>query len=625
MKNFKNYKIRIIIYLIIFILITSYMFWYTDNIYFHNIKKISCSFDEKVELLDFNRVVKIIAPDNYLNAKLDIVNGNTYLVLDGLKREEISYRNQQILKRNQIHQSKILALFSMGYLSDYFLKQLNRDALSDSLLNKIGEVYVFLHKEIANYFSRNPMTVNDHAISERIQFITLYRSYLEKYYPKKEQIIAALSLDFNICLNFLMSESHFTWQTNHGIMQLRSLAQIAGVVKNKKIKKKMLNTFNNRLLDIMPYFIGDDGAIYESASGYWYYIYNQFKKLSELESIQNMKSIYVLKKKLKIVEQYLNLVASNDGFMQGLGDSYSFYLDSLNNKNIPPNRMSSFSNQLVSLNCTEGSANLNLLFSSLDTPPNVHKLPEDLMVSLYINKPFFVNTGTFSYDNSAERKYFTEFEQAHSTVYFFNSTIKACDSSKIFFKPDIPHNEISFAGLKYYKGDKQISRQVNITDDSCIYITDISNSKDSILTQFNINPEVKLKMLSPNKLTLVNKDSISITLSANSKLNVKKGIISNKPQKLEDINQIQIIGDKIITKIKLNNFKIPLTTIKSITNMTYQSKRKYYSALLENKYKNNKGKNLKSMIIVRTVYLLLFFISSIFLIELIIMLYRKKK
>lgn len=613
---FQSFKNRLKVYVGILVCIGMYLIYIIDSKYLHNGKKIYYSLEHRIELADFEKVISAVEPDNALKAGLEVRNDSLFFKMEGFENELIAQSNRQILKRNKLHPTQSLALSSLGFASDFFVNNYKEQSLTSDNIKILEQVYFFVFQGIINPFSLNTNVVNDHAISERIQFIVLFRSYLEANYPEKKKLISALSKDFNICLSYLLDNKSFTWQTNHGIMQLRSIAQVAAVVKSNDEKNNILKVFDDRLLDIIPYYIGEDGAVYEAASGYWRYIYSQLKKISDLENVQSLKSIKILKKKLGDVRFFIESVASNDGFAQGMGDSYSYYFKTGKiGKNSKANRSFLFSNQLCGANWTVDNVNYNILFASLYTPPNIHKLPEDLSFYLYINAPYFMNTGMYSYNQSDERIFFTSSEKAHSTVYFSSIQHNACDSSRIFARNfGISDTQVAgFTGIKYYGGDIKITRDIDLNENREILVKDYSNTKDSIITQFNIAPGVKIRKLNSNVLQLTNKETIPIIMESNSDINIVEGIVSDKPQSLIKITQLQIKSDTVLTHIKVP--AIP-NSLHNITQENKISSRYEKSIQLEAKYKNQRNLNFRKVISKQVLYSVIFLLTLVISVEL---------
>ncbi|HEY5125428.1 MAG TPA: heparinase II/III family protein [Ignavibacteria bacterium] len=578
------------------------------------------SFKGDVELVDFGKVVNSISPDNGFDAKLELINDRPYLVLEGFEKELLINQNSRILKRNVLHPSLNLSLFSMGYASDYLLEHYKNGTLGDREVDILENVYLFVFKEIINPLSLNNFSVNDHAISERIQFISLFSTYIKKNYPEKKVLLNALSKDINICAGFLLNKKFFTWQTNHGIMQLRSLAQLASVIKDEKLKESILNIFDKRLMDIIPYYIGPDGAIYESASEYWIYIFNQFTKITEIKIVEQLKSVDYLRNVLRKSKYFIHAIAANDGFLQGLGDSYSTHIfDTIKDVIIPQNRYFCFSNEFVGANWSVDNNNFNVLFVSLHTPPNVHKLPEDLAVYLYFNQPVFSNTGTFSYDESMERLFFKT-EKSQSTVNILNQTFKEPINSKLTinnFRPD--ENILTVIGEKHYQDNKSITRYLEIDPTRKIHIRDYTNSSDSLIAYYNVHPKIKIKKISDKQILLQTPDSINFSFISNCVIGIIDGIISEKKEGITTIQRLQMIGNPIETTIVFPEMKLK-QSMKMVTNNTEENNRMFYAKKLESQYENLKYyENTRKLVMYRSIPVLLFLVLFVSVCELFVL------
>ncbi len=586
LRNVKS-NIRFFIYLIGLIGLVIYIIFFIDSIRFYNLKKTFLKLKKSVELEDFGKVFNSISPDNALNAKLEIIGEQPYLALEGFEKVLINKKNSILINRKGLHPSLSLSLFSMGYASEFLCGHYKNGILSDREVDILENIYLFFFKEIINPFSLNTMSVNDHAISERIQFITLFSTFIKKYYPEKKELLNALAKDFNICLGFLLDGKFFKWQTNHGIMQLRSQAQIAGVIKNDSLKKNILAVFDKRLTDIIPYYIGSDGATYEAASEYWIYIYHQFTKITEIKAIENLRSVEYLKNELHKVKRFIQIVATNDGFLQGLGDGYSTQIiDTLKEDVIPQNRYFHFSNELVGANWSVDNINFNLLYVSLHTPPNVHKLPEDLAVYLYVNQPVFSNTGAFSYDKSKERMFFLT-EKSQSTVSFLNPLYNEPIASKlniVNFRTN--EKKLSVSGVKYYKGNKSITRLLDIDPPSSIQIKDCTEPDDSLVAYYNVHPRIKIIRMSTKQVLLQTVDSIKISFISNCNIDIiPNGIISERKEEITKIKRLKITGNPIEVSIDFPAIKPP-KTMDMIAEYSESNHRSYYTKNLDHKYKN---------------------------------------
>jgi len=616
---FKGRK-RLIIYTLILFGIGMYFITLIDSLRFYNIKKSIFSLSGKVELIDFENIVKLVSPDNMLQAKLEIINDHPYLTLEGFPRELLERQNSRILKRNILHPSYCLSVFSMGYASDYFMEHYRNGTLDKKSIEILEKTYLFVNSEILNPFTLNVVTTADHVISERIQFISLFSAYISHYYPYKKELLKALYKDFNICLGFLMDKKSFTWQTNHGIMQLRSLAQIAGVVKNRNLQERIIKEVDLRLSDIIPYHIGPDGAIYEAASGYWIYIYSQFKKITEIKAIAHLKSVHKLNEELQKSRQFISTVASNDGFLQGLGDSYSIFINEIFDKSeVPENRFFRFTNKLAGANWSAENENFNVLFVSLDSPPNVHKLPDDLAVYFYAGYPVFSNTGTYSYDASKERQYFRS-EESQSTVNLLhNRYAEPAGSYLAEGNYRTSDSTIIFTGEKRYTDGKSINRVLTINPFKEISILDRTSNSDTLLTYYNLNPGIKIKDADDNQIVLQTPDSTKILLISNRRILITNGMISEKKEELTSIKRLAITGNPILIRIKFPELQLADRMI-NVNATPDDGNRLNYSTYLSSKYRNPRYiENVRKLVIYRLTFFILAFLGFIIIMEVLIL------
>lgn len=614
---------RIIKYSILMLAIFIYMVASIDYYVYNNYYKKRSLSSKTILLEDFDNVLDKVSPENLLESRLYIIDRIKKFAVSGFDLEVLDSSNNRILKNKALHPSQNLALFSMGFLSDYLLENYHNHNLDKEKTEIIEDIYLLLFKEINNPFSRNPMTINDHVVSERIEFIVLFRTFLEKYYPDKRETIKALSKDFNLCLNILKDDKHFTWQTNHGIMQLRSLAHVVDIICDNNIKKEILNILNKRIGDIIPYFIGNDGAIYESASGYWSFIQDQFVGITEIESIQHLSSVVELKNILNESSEFINTIATNDGFMQGMGDSYSFIVDSEKTHNIDKDRIFRFSNNIAGYNWSVDSTHYSLLFTSLYTPPNVHKLPEDLSVYLYINGPFFSNTGTYSYNNSKTRVQFKTDESSHSGIYLKDNSLRVCDSSRI----EMENHDDSHAlrGVKFY-GNDSIVRRINVEEDKrIIKIIDSATVANSV-SQFLIYPKCNIEVISENKIIITNEVGNSILFESISPIQIVSRKISPKSQLLKDIEAILIDNtfcDNTII-IKYDDYNVnQYAKFSILDNKDRHDSRRISALKMASKYKTNKSISGTDLIKQQGPYIIIAIIIFILIIE--IYTRRKKK
>ena len=608
-------------YILLFVLAIGVYVIYIDSIYLYNAKKIILASKENIELVSFSKIKENIITENSFLSKLTIINGEVNLQLTGF--DNIPIHNKSILKRGSIHPSQQLALYSMAYATDYLISKTYVGKLTVNDVEILNKTYLFVNNEILNFMSLNNMTVNDHAISERVQFVLLYLSYLSEFEPSQQLLIEKLQKDLNICVGFLVDSEHFTWQTNHGIMQLRAIAQIADFTTDEKLKLQLLKVFEERLNLVIPFFIGADGAIYESASGYWKYIYSQFLKLTQINSVKELPCIINLKARLEKSAKFIDIVTTNDGFLQGLGDSYS----SINNKRmlnvnnvILTNRRFCFSNQLAGYNWNVDSICLSILFVSLHTPPNVHKFPEDLAVYLYSNGPFFSNTGIYSYAVSDTRSFFDS-EQSQSTVILKNNVSNLLKKSFIYPQYTDGKSNYVFIGKKIYQNSDTIVRILNFSAGYSFQINDASSLGSELISSFNLHPTVSIETINDTTLTLINQGNIRLKLVSNHKITLKKTMISERFNQTTTVNRIEIVGRDNITKFSFPDLqKRDLSSISFVDylNADKCDERFEISQKLVEKYQTNFSvqRNFKAVFINSLAFTFFIYILLIVFIEL---------
>lgn len=574
------------------------------------------------ELVPFNTIKEKIITENSFVSKLSLIDGTPNLQIKGFMDIPISDKNESILKRNGIHSSQQLALFSMAYATDYLIFKTNGGKLTGNDVEILNKTYLFVNSEILNFKSLNNMTVNDHAISERVQFVLLYLSYLSEFEPSQQLVIKKLQKDLNICIGFLIDDDHFTWQTNHGIMQLRAIAQIADFTTDEKLKLQLLDVFEERLRLVIPFFLGDDGAIYESASGYWKYIHSQFVKLTEIESVRNLPIVIQLKNKLIKSSKFIDVVTTNDGYLQGLGDSYSSISKNIsltfNKERIPKNRIFQFSNQIAGFNWTTDSVNSSVLFVSMHTPPNVHKLPDDLALYVYSNGPFFSNTGTYAYGVSKMRSFF-ESEASQSTVRINKTEHVKPVSSSISGSVIDKSNEKVFVGKKIYQNSDTIVRILKFKNDQSFQLIDFSTSEKELNCSFNLHPAVKIQICNDSTVILTNQNDIELKMISNNKIKLTKGVISDKYNHSTTVDRLEIDGEKIINKFILINPKIEVPKSLLFVNCgsPNENNRLVISKKITDKFRSDDRvkHNFKAVFFKSLFFTLLVYFAAVILIE----------
>ncbi len=547
-----NRKSRVLIYSVFFLGMIVYLVLYIDSIRFFNLKKTILNSKKEVELVGFDSVMRTISPDNKTGARLEIIDNRPYLHLEGFEKNLLNSENASIFRRKSLHPTVNLALFSLGYASQYFLGHCQKGTLGENEIQNLESVYEFVSGEILNPFSLNAISVNDHVVSERIQFLILFTAFLKEHYPDKTPLLRRLSKDLNICLGFITDDRFFTWRTNHGVMQVRTLAQLSAVIENQELTSDLLALMDKRLEEITDYHIGPDGAVYEGASSYWMFIYNQLLKITEIQGVNDLRSVAMLKKKLNQTRRFIQTVTTDDGFLQGVGDSYSMYDPDISiESSINPNRYYQFSNKLIGAHWSGEDMNYGVMFVSLHSPPNVHKLPEDLALYLYINQPIFASSGIFSYINSPARM-FIESEESQSTVCFLNHPYKMPESSDLSLEEfNDEDNTLIAHGIKEYGANETIARKIKIDPKVGIYIKDSTFRDRELVAYYNVKSGIEVEHLDDSSIQLKVNDDLSLNFISNGHIEVTEGMVSEKTNTTTEIKRLKITGNPIEVMIRI--------------------------------------------------------------------------
>jgi hypothetical protein len=511
--------------------------------------------NSNVEIVKYTEIKNKIKPSTAYPELLTEENGKYYITKNGYDKfglDSIYFK----IRNPDLHPSLKIPLYAISYGNSLLIGY--EKTHTKKYLKKLCDLTETTINHV-NQFTLIPDVIkyNDHVVSERIEFLILFLSFLDehKHEPElqnkiKKQIVKDVE--------WLLDDSHFTWRTNHGLMQIRALLNAASGLDNKELIQKCIEKAEERIVCVLPYFIADDGVILEAASGYWLYIYKQWEIISSFDCLSKSKKKMIIQL-LQKSRKFLSDLIVGKGFIQGLGDSYNQYdLDYEFNNN--KSYISAYSNGLINIRYCQLDKEVQILFVSLDTPPNVHKHPEDLAVYVYVNEPYFINPGTYDYQSSISRE-FIKSEEAQSTVSFGTNQIP--DSSKfIYLNLNNDSTIINVIGRKYYD-KKNITRK--LTFNQVTGELKIIDSSSSILTtNYNIHPEIGLKHLNnPFKLLLVGmRDSIICNIEG--KNWIHHSWIAPDHRKKREINQLII--SSTMPKLTMN-LPIPDNIIKHIPDL----------------------------------------------------------
>jgi hypothetical protein len=486
------------------------------------------------------------------------------------------------------------SLYSLSFLRDAILNNKLNENTSKIQLDKINNFIEELYSDNSSILFMDKLFYSDHPVAERIETLILYYNFLtniNKYEKFQKYILNRI----NELANLLKQDFYFTFNTNHGLMQLRALMSYSILTNNEDLQAKI----NEKINEIIPIFFANDGSVLESATGYHYYIINQFKILQILNNIANINNNN-LNNILVKTDYYLNTILTKEGFLQGMGDSYNFYIDSIYSDTL--NYIYNYGNGIAGINLK--SQNYNFMFVSLDNKPTVHKLPEDLSLFLYYKEPYFINTGSYSYndvDVDVDRKYINPVASQQG-VHFIN---QKADSSVLFLNY-VRNKQFYFTG-KIYSKEKYITRNIYISSNS-LTISDTSTS--NFISRYNINPKIKTTVIDSNSVYLIGKNDTLIFNSKN-KISIDTSWIAFSFMTKTKIVRLNIHNSNKV-KIYFPNINLNIDTIIN-NNKDYQRLKQYN--LLKYKYSKHYYHQIKRVLFLMLilgflVIIILFFMKN---------------
>ena len=435
-----------------------------------------------------------------------------------------------------LHISEELNYYSMDFLRNPIC--LYKKNLDEKLKIRILET-AFVILEKIDQFDIMPklMKYNDHVVSSRLEVLIMLLPIVDD-----KQQINILNRHISYCIENLLTDKKFNWQTNHGLMQLRSMLFYISSFPNSEAFEKVKQTTEKRINILLDYHIAQDGSVYESASSYWFYIYNQWKIISDFK-VLNDTIIEKIETRLLSTQKFLNNITTKDGFVQGIGDAYNEYVNIL--RSDTNSIVFNYQNKIAGFKYNGEGIPFNLLFVSADNPPNVHKHPEDLSLYVYNDQPLFINPGTYGYDNSPWRMEVGD-QKSQNTVIIKNQGLPL---ESAITKVEIENNILCFEGVKKYKNMNVYRKVMFDCEAYTIHINDSSNTKTTIYSNFNIHPDLKPIQYGDNTAYLVSKQDTIAKLVSESSLKIDTITISSQLYNLSKINQIQFAG--IINKISI--------------------------------------------------------------------------
>jgi uncharacterized protein YggL (DUF469 family) len=464
--------------------------------------------------------------------------------LSGIKIPESDSLRKKL--RKNLHISEKLAYYSFDFLKKPLLiyHRSNNEEIAQRIINEVKILMDYI-----NSFSLIPdrMKYNDHVISSRSEALILMRYVFSGNEIFNSQLKAITDKELLKCVINLSDDKRFTYHTNHGLMQVRALFSFASVFPTSSLAKLLAEKANERIEQLIDFHIAQDGSVFEGSSAYWFFIVSQFEIISE-SPILHESTKKKIESRLKKSRIFLSNITNSDGFVQGIGDSYSNNVGIIQNGNKDCGVLFKYQNGIAGYKQKDNFGNVfSLLFVSSDNPPNVHKHPEDLAIYVYINQPLFINPGPYGYDNSVARRYVLD-QEIQNTVYDLSDGLPISSAIKyINYDPD--QELIELYGEKKYK-KTTITRKVDILlSNNIIKIVDsisnsgISNDENLLHTAFNVHPDLALKSDNEGIYLLRASDTLS-AISSDSKSLIDTVYISMEMYSLSNVKRIIFSGKK---------------------------------------------------------------------------------
>lgn len=479
-----------------------------------------------------------------------------------------------------------LSFYSLSYLTNYLL---NHNNLNQNDIEAINSYYNLISEKWNKFLVFDEAIYNDHVISNRLYFNLIWINYLNKINSGLySDIVEKLKTDNSVIFQLMKNHRNFTWDSNHGLIQIDALALLALNLENSNTQKYIFDLVAKRSLNMLNYLSGADGAIYEGASSYWIFIYEMFSNIEKKLPNTYLKEKNIIKQRMNKMRFFISHISTPTGRVQGFGDGYSQSLNLLNFDTLKNNRIYRFSNEFCGTQVLINKNVYSIQFISLDVKPNTHKLPEDL--GIYISKndtPIFMNMGNFNYDSrNPYRKQIVSDEKVHGCPSFQNS-YKLPNKSHLN-NPIIQKDKILFCGYKIY-GNDTLFRMINFDYVlGKINIYDSSNSRKIIETRFLLN----------NKLP-------NVTFNCN---NIQEAYYSDLPYHMNKCSAL-------ILKSNVNNLEIDLKESNSKKNIDFNIFLSNFQSQRNQNYKKLKEIYGKKLYIIRfnllALIVLVFFVFNI--------------
>lgn len=404
---------------------------------------------------------------------------------------------------------------------------------------------------IRNPFFIDRMKYNDHVISDRCEALVMLAARVQD-----EELSNTILRQAAVDLDLLMDDRFFTWNSNHGLMQIRAMLNMSSAVTDRAYSREISEKANERLASLLDFLTAEDGSVLEAASGYWHYIFQELVNIGAHERISESNK-EKLTRRTAAIAVFLADMADNHGIIPGIGDSYDFRLDdTVLRLKRQGSGIVSYSNSLCSYEENYPDGYLKVIFLSLDNPPNAHKHPADLQLLIAAPDQLFANTGIYNYDKSENRKTVLA-EASQGTVRFGDFHGAPLNSSVGIesIKSTRGRTIARFTGTKIYeKGTVIREIEVHTNSDTLLTVRDHSKPPATLVSAFNLRQGVDYAFTGD---TVTLGESIQILLSSANTFESDEVMISDRPDRMTAVTQIRFTGEDIRLVFKTTESRIP--------------------------------------------------------------------
>lgn len=549
-----------------------------------------------IEIKDHESIKKNITFYNYFNSTIVEHDNKISININGFDKIDINTLSDLDIRRNRLDPTLQLHLFAMEYLVDYFFSCDENNKLN-TCINNIIYIYNSLAKRFLSIYFNNPAPFIDHAISSRIMLVLLLYSYLSEINNENPELMSLLEKDLSIMYGYITNRSKFSYDNNHGLMTLSSIALLT-VNINDNHKINQLCEYADDIVNIgfLDYLVAEDGSIYESSSGYWFLIHKKIESIKNSLACKPELNV-ILADKFNKTHDFINSVSLQNGYLQGSGNSYSQYINENFNREYRVTNnvyVYSYNNKVSGITYATDYINIGIQLPSMDNRPHKHKYPEATAVFVYIDRPLFTNFGTYTYTNtnSIKRRIVSD-RSMHGVINSNNN----CQNYSSYVEV-VQYLELPIVIKSTYKcEDREYSRLMSF-DNNFITIEDQSNHlyKHLVESRHLLNPNI-IDYLDIRQDSLIqnldyNKNNISIHTPNNS-LDISDSKISLNLNNISDTISI-LYTDKII--IDLSSLNLSIDSINNINiNRTYISQREYLYSVMSRYFPSKNVYNFRSL------------------------------